>query len=149
MEESLGSHATVESKDENQRISKLREELKKFQVEQEKLLTQSEEKDSELQNYKQKIAMLQEDLANKESAHSVLEERYKTYVEKAKSVIKALDPKQFNILPSELQILRNQNLEKQKTIDDLSRFLEKQKLIREMEEKLMLSAFYNFGLTCQ
>jgi len=47
-----------------------------------------------------------------------LEERYKRYIEKAKSVINSLDPKP-NSGSAEVAVLRNQLLEKHKIIEDL------------------------------
>jgi hypothetical protein len=66
----------------------------------------------------QKAATLQETLRRKESEFQALEERYKKYIEKAKSVIKTLDPKQ-NPGSAEVAVLRSQLLEKHKIIEDL------------------------------
>jgi protein HOOK3 len=66
----------------------------------------------------QKAETLQETLGRKEVEFQALEERYKKYIEKAKSVIKSLDPKQ-NSGSAEAAVLRNQLLEKHKLIEDL------------------------------
>merc|ERR1711981_1516352 len=59
-----------------------------------------------------------------------MEERYKKCIEKAKSVIKTLDPKQNpNAAPETLE---------QET--------EKARAVREMEERLISSAFYNLSM---
>jgi len=78
-----------------------------------------------------------------------MEERYKKYIEKAKSVIKTLDPKHNPAAAPEINILRAQLSEKDKVIDELERESEKSKAVREMEEKLMASAFYDMGLKLQ
>jgi len=61
---------------------------------------------------------LQETLGQKEAKLQELEGRYKKYIEKAKSVINSLDPKQ-NSGSAELAVLRSQLLEKHKIIEDL------------------------------
>lgn len=61
---------------------------------------------------------MQETLGRKETELQALEERYKKYIEKAKSVIKSLDPKQ-NSGSAEVAVLRSQLLEKHKIIEDL------------------------------
>jgi protein HOOK3 len=66
----------------------------------------------------QKAAALQETLRRKEAEFQAQEERYKKYIEKAKSVIKTLDPKQ-NTGSAEVAVLRSQLLEKHKIIEDL------------------------------
>ena len=57
-----------------------------------------------------------------------MEERYKKYIEKAKSVIKTLDPKHNPAAAPEINILRAQLSEKDKVIDELERESEKSKV---------------------
>lgn len=61
---------------------------------------------------------MQEALRRKEAELHALEERYKKCIEKAKSVVKTLEPKQ-NPVSAELAILRSELLEKYKIIEDL------------------------------
>jgi len=61
---------------------------------------------------------LQETLRRKEAEFQVLEGRYKKYIEKAKSVINSLDPKQ-NSGTTEVAVLRDQLIEKHKIIEVL------------------------------
>lgn len=61
---------------------------------------------------------MEETLRRKDAEFQALEERYKKYIEKAKSVIKTLDPKQ-NPGSAEAAVLRSQLLEKHKIIEDL------------------------------
>lgn len=145
-----------ESKSEQQKFQKLQDELRLLQLECERLSVHNEERESSLQSQKQKVLSLQEGLSRKECELASLEERYKRYVEKAKSVIKMLDPKQqlpqqhgSNAQsPSEMRNRQDGSAgdKRNKTIEDVERNC-KDMIIREMEEKLMISAFYHYGLT--
>ena len=57
-----------------------------------------------------------------------MEERYKKYIEKAKSVIKTLDPKQTPNAAPEVNLLRSQLAEKDRVIDELEKESEKSKV---------------------
>lgn len=131
-----------------QKIENLQEELKKLTVEREQFIVQIEERDNSLQTQKQKVFGLQENLSRKELECNALDERYRKYIDKAKSVIRSLDPKQSNSSPSEIAQLRSQLMEKRKIIEDMERSRKEAKLLREMEEKMMTSAFYNLGFIC-
>jgi len=93
-----------------------------------------------------KIVHLSETLQKKEAEMAGMEERYKKYIEKAKSVIKTLDPKQNPNAAPEVSALKAQLTEKDKVIDELEKETEKAKAIREMEERLMASAFYDLSM---
>jgi len=93
-----------------------------------------------------KIGTLSETLQKKEAEMAGMEERYKKYIEKAKSVIKTLDPKQNPNAAPEVSALKAQLTEKDKVIDELEKETEKAKAIREMEERLMASAFYDLSM---
>ncbi|CAH3152847.1 unnamed protein product [Porites lobata] len=90
----------------------------------------------------EKVNELQELLNKKDQEMKVMEDRYKKYLEKAKSVIKTLDPKQNQGSQPEIQLLKNQVQEKDKIIEHLERDHEKMKITREREEKLIVSAWY-------
>ncbi|XP_058793882.1 protein Hook homolog 3-like [Phymastichus coffea] len=143
--EDIKGTQSSESKTEQTKLHNLQEELRRLQAECERLSMHNEERESSLQMQKQKAVSLQENLSRKETELASLEDRYKKYVEKAKSVIKMLDPKQqhsTNASPAELA-------DKRKNIEDVERSCKEAKIIREMEEKLMLTAFYNYGMTRQ
>uniref|UniRef100_A0A2K5C7U6 Hook microtubule tethering protein 3 n=1 Tax=Aotus nancymaae TaxID=37293 RepID=A0A2K5C7U6_AOTNA len=72
-----------------------------------------------------------------------MEERYKKYLEKAKSVIRTLDPKQNQGAAPEIQALKNQLQERDRLFHSLEKEYEKTKSQREMEEKYIVSAWYN------
>ncbi|KAM4747746.1 protein Hook homolog 2 [Rhinophrynus dorsalis] len=100
-------------------------------------------------NMSRKVDELQQILRQKEEDMRAMEERYKRYVEKARTVIKTLDPKQQNYIPPEIQALKNQLQEKETRIRHLENDFEKTKSQRDQEEKLIISAWYNMGMTLQ
>ncbi|XP_011869645.1 PREDICTED: protein Hook homolog [Vollenhovia emeryi] len=154
LEEAMGIQVVgaSDSKSDNvglsQKMSQLQDELRKAQADRERLALQLEEREGTLQTQKQKAFALQEKLSRKEYENAALEERYKKYIEKAKSVIKSLDPKQSSSTPSEVVVLRNQLVEQRKVIEDMERSMKESRLLREMEDKLMVTAFYRLGLNC-
>uniref|UniRef100_A0A4W6EZE9 Hook microtubule tethering protein 2 n=1 Tax=Lates calcarifer TaxID=8187 RepID=A0A4W6EZE9_LATCA len=98
-------------------------------------------------NMAKKIDELQEILRKKDEDMKQMEERYKRYVEKARTVIKTLDPKQqpLTVTP-DIQALKNQLTEKERKIHHLEHDYEKSKARHEQEEKLIISAWYNMGM---
>ncbi|XP_063787256.1 protein Hook homolog 2 isoform X1 [Pseudophryne corroboree] len=98
-------------------------------------------------NMSRKVDELQQILRQKEADMQAMEERYKRYVDKARTVIKTLDPKQQNYIPPEIQALKNQLQEKDTRIRHLENDFEKTKSQREQEEKLIISAWYNMGMS--
>ncbi|XP_038572261.1 protein Hook homolog 1 isoform X3 [Micropterus salmoides] len=86
-------------------------------------------------------------LKKKDDDMRAMEERYKMYLEKARNVIRALDPK-LNPATAEIQALRNQLADREKQILNLERQCEQARL-REYEEKLIVTAWYNKSLNFQ
>ncbi|KAL1022535.1 hypothetical protein UPYG_G00028990 [Umbra pygmaea] len=86
-------------------------------------------------------------LKKKDDDMRAMEERYKMYLEKARNVIRALDPK-MNPATAEIQALKNQLTDRDKRILSLERECEQAKL-REHEEKLIVTAWYNKSLSFQ
>jgi protein HOOK3 len=85
-----------------------------------------------------------ETLNRKESEMQAMEERYKRYIEKAKMVLKTLDPKNNTTAVSpEMAALQNQLREKDRLIERLEMETERHKAIRETEDQLVTTAFYN------
>ena len=68
-------------------------------------------------------------MAKKDIEMQGMEERYKKYIEKAKSVIKTLDPKQNPNAAPEMSALKAQINEKDKVIDELEKETEKAKVV--------------------
>ncbi|XP_061556293.1 protein Hook homolog 2 [Phycodurus eques] len=94
-----------------------------------------------------KIDELQEILRKKDEDMKQMEERYKRYVEKARTVVKTLDPKQqpLTVAP-DIQALKNQLTERERKIHHLERDYEKSRSRHDQEEKLIISAWYNMGM---
>ncbi|XP_015275160.1 PREDICTED: protein Hook homolog 1 [Gekko japonicus] len=89
----------------------------------------------------QKIEELEAALRKKDEDMKSMEERYKMYLEKARSVIRTLDPK-LNPASAEIMLLRKQLTEKDKKVEALEGECKLAK-IRDHEEKLIVSAWYN------
>uniref|UniRef100_A0A8C7R321 Hook microtubule tethering protein 2 n=1 Tax=Oncorhynchus mykiss TaxID=8022 RepID=A0A8C7R321_ONCMY len=97
-------------------------------------------------NMAKKIDELQEILKKKDEDMKLMEERYKRYVEKARTVIKTLDPKQPPLTVSpDVQALKNQLTERDRKIQHLEHDYEKSRSRHEQEEKLIISAWYNMA----
>ncbi|XP_059197062.1 protein Hook homolog 1 [Centropristis striata] len=94
-----------------------------------------------------KLDELMAALKKKDDDMRAMEERYKMYLEKARNVIRALDPK-LNPATAEIQSLRNQLADRDKQVLNLERQCEQAKL-REYEEKLIVTAWYNKSLNFQ
>ncbi|XP_042249082.1 protein Hook homolog 2 isoform X2 [Thunnus albacares] len=98
-------------------------------------------------NMAKKIDELQEILRKKDEDMKQMEERYKRYVEKARTVIKTLDPKQQPVtVTPDVQALRNQLTEKERKIQHLEHDYEKSRARHDQEEKLIITAWYNMGM---
>uniref|UniRef100_A0A4W6DG69 Protein Hook homolog 3 n=1 Tax=Lates calcarifer TaxID=8187 RepID=A0A4W6DG69_LATCA len=97
----------------------------------------------------QRVEELEEALKKKDEDMKQMEERYKKYLEKAKSVIRTLDPKQNQGSGPEVQALKNQLQEKERMLHSLEKEMDKTKTQRDYEEKLIVSAWYNMGMSLQ
>ncbi|XP_045709403.1 protein Hook homolog 2 isoform X4 [Phyllostomus hastatus] len=98
-----------------------------------------------------RIEELQDSLQKKDEDLRAMEERYRRYVDKARTVIQTLEPKQRpprGALP-ELHNLRTQLREREVRIRHLEMDFEKSRSQREQEEKLLISAWYNMGMALQ
>ncbi|XP_070564439.1 protein Hook homolog 3-like isoform X3 [Ptychodera flava] len=120
--------------------------LQEADVEIQKKMSYIDELESRVVKSSDQVTALQEMLSKKEEDMRAMEERYKKYLDKAKSVIRTLDPKQNPGAAPEVQALRNQLSEKHKLIEHLENDREKTKSVRETEEKLIVSAWYNLGM---
>jgi len=105
-----------------------------------------EELELKLSDATKKITQLSETIHKKDVEMQGMEERYKKYIEKAKSVIKTLDPKQNPNAAPETMALRSQLSEKDRLLETLEQETEKARAVREMEERLISSAFYNLSM---
>ncbi|KAF3829398.1 hypothetical protein GH733_003662 [Mirounga leonina] len=98
-----------------------------------------------------RIEELQHSLQKKDADLRAMEERYRRYVDKARTVIQTLEPKQrpSGGAPPELHTLRTQLRERDIRIRHLEMDFEKSRSQREQEEKLLISAWYNMGMALQ
>ncbi|XP_071148505.1 protein Hook homolog 3-like isoform X3 [Mytilus edulis] len=127
---------------------KLNEQIQKTQEKDNqltKIKTVQEEQESKLSANSDKIQELQDQLHKKEDEIKLMEAKYKKYLDKARCVLKSLDPKQNVDTGPEVQALRNQLSEKEKYIEHMEEENKKSRLIREEEEKYMVASWYNLG----
>lgn len=98
-----------------------------------------------------RIEELQDSLQKKDADLRAMEERYRRYVDKARTVIQTLEPKQRPPAgaPPELHTLRTQLQEQDIRIRHLEMDYETSRSQREQEEKLLISAWYNMGVALQ
>ncbi|KAK7797164.1 hypothetical protein U0070_020303 [Myodes glareolus] len=102
-------------------------------------------------NTARRIEELQDSLQKKDADLQAMEERYRRYVDKARTVIQTLEPKQrppTGVSP-ELQTLRKQLWERNMRIRHLEMDYEKSRSQREQEEKLLISAWYSMGMALE
>ncbi|UJR36076.1 hypothetical protein I4U23_028812 [Adineta vaga] len=89
-------------------------------------------------------------IVTKTSEINAMEERYVQYLEKAKMILRQMDPRNTNSIGNqELQLLRKQVDEKDRRLKELDKEYEKMKAIKEDQEKLLISAWYSLGSTFQ
>uniref|UniRef100_A0A673I9R0 Protein Hook homolog 3 n=1 Tax=Sinocyclocheilus rhinocerous TaxID=307959 RepID=A0A673I9R0_9TELE len=91
----------------------------------------------------QRIEELEDALKKKDEDMKQMEERYKKYLEKAKSVIRTLDPKQNQGSAPEVQALKTQVHERERMLISLQKEYDKLSSQKDQEEKLIVSAWYN------
>nr|XP_061790658.1 protein Hook homolog 1-like [Nerophis lumbriciformis] len=127
---------------EKERIIVERDSLK--EIHEELRCTQAQQHQLSQADY---IFMLLAALKKKDDDMRAMEERYKMYLEKARNVIRALDPK-LNPATAEIQALRNQVADRDEQILNLEHQCEQARL-REYEEKLIVSAWCNKSLNFQ
>lgn len=140
------SKLITENQDLRRKLQQHKEKLQESETELQRKRAHIDDIEPQLSEKGDKVAMLQEVLQKKDEEMRTMEERYRKYLEKAKSVIRTLDPKHNTASSSEVQILRNQLQEKTKIIEHLEMEREKSKATRDLEEKLIVSAWYNLGV---
>ncbi|GAB6028871.1 Protein Hook 3, variant 3 [Chamberlinius hualienensis] len=141
LEELHSSQSAVSNQEGAEMRQKLNSSLtriKELEMEISKKAQQNEQQDKRLSSLNSKFQQLQEDCIKKDDEIRAMEERYKKYLVKAKSAMRTLDPNVVN-LTTQLQ-------EKDKFIENLEKESKESQAMREMEEKVMLTAFYNLGM---
>lgn len=102
-------------------------------------------------NTARRIEELQDSLQKKDADLRAMEERYRRYVDKARTVIQTLEPKQrppTGVSP-EFHTLRSQLWERNMRIRQLEMDYEKSRSQQEQEEKLLISAWYSMGMALE
>lgn len=103
-------------------------------------------------NTARRIEELQDSLQKKDADLRAMEERYRRYVDKARTVIQTLEPKQrppTGVSP-EFHTLRSQLWERNMRIRQLEQMdYEKSRSRQEQEEKLLISAWYSMGMALE
>lgn len=102
-------------------------------------------------NTARRIEELQDSLQKKDADLRAMEERYRRYVDKARTVIQTLEPKQrppTGVSP-EFHTLRSQLWERNMRIRQLEMDYEKSRSRQEQEEKLLISAWYSMGMALE
>ncbi|KAM3840600.1 protein Hook homolog 1 [Vipera latastei] len=140
-----------ESKSERERSSELKQKIAAHMEKLNEVHDELQKKEAlladlqpDLNQNAQKIEELEAALHKKDEDMKSMEERYKMYLEKARIVIKTLDPK-LKPASAEIMLLRKQLAEKDKRIETLEGQC-KSARIQEHEEKLIVSAWYNQSL---
>ncbi|XP_063154101.1 protein Hook homolog 1 [Candoia aspera] len=140
-----------ESKKEGERSSELKQKIAAHMEKLSEVHDELQKKEALLADFQpdlnqnaQKIEELEAALHKKDEDMKSMEERYKMYLEKARIVIKTLDPK-LNPASAEIMLLRKQLAEKDKRIETLEGQCKLAKL-QDHEEKLIVSAWYNKSL---
>ncbi|KAK2189347.1 hypothetical protein NP493_109g07060 [Ridgeia piscesae] len=144
---------TSKAIDLEKQLAELQTETSRVQTELDMKMSQLEEKTSQGADLSNKVTVLKksvkelkDSLERKDDEMRAMEERYRRYLEKAKNVIKNLDPAKLNASASpDVFALRNQLQEKTQLIGSLEKDRETLKRIREQEEKLVVTAWYNLG----
>ncbi|KAK2718267.1 protein Hook homolog 3-like isoform X2 [Artemia franciscana] len=96
--------------------------------------------------YERRRITLEDALTRKDIEMQNMEERYKKYVEKAKEVVKKLDPKNNPNAGPEMGTLMSRLAEKDQLIANLEKELQRYKDIRMVEDQLMSTAYHNLAM---
>ncbi|XP_070195430.1 protein Hook homolog 3-like isoform X2 [Littorina saxatilis] len=107
---------------------------------------QLDEVKTELSTNTDKMTALQDTLARKDEEMRAMEERYRRYLDKAKTVIQSLDVNHSVETSPELVSLRHQLHEKDQYINHLEKDRDKIKSVHDEEERLIVTAWYNLGM---
>lgn len=91
-----------------------------------------------------KLGQLEAALVAREAELLAADVRYKKCVEKAKEVIKTLDPKMAN----EAYLLESSGSHRE-TVDEQQRWAQQRSGMSATEERLIASAFYRLSMNCQ
>ncbi|KAK2168518.1 hypothetical protein LSH36_16g06021 [Paralvinella palmiformis] len=129
-----------------QTVTQLRAKIESLDLELNKKNRTIEELEIKLGDKKQTAKQLSVQLNIKEDEMKEMEERYRKYLDKARSVIKLLEQPQNSPSQVDITTLKSQLHEKDRLIEHLEKDHDKTKAIRDQEERLIVSAWYNLGM---
>ncbi|XP_067947816.1 protein Hook homolog 3-like isoform X2 [Watersipora subatra] len=137
------------SKELKKRLAELTQKVRTLESEVAKKRQHIETADSRIGEFTQLVKEKDDKLQQRENEMKEMEEKYKKYLEKAKSVIAKMETPTSTdpSMSPQLEALRGQLLEKERLVAQIQQDSDRQKSIREREEKLMVSAWYNMGMT--
>jgi len=152
LQKQLEDHASAD--DENAALRrKVKEHLLKAQQTNEELQRKKkyiETIEAQIVQDEKIVNELKEQLQQKDKDMKLMEERYKSYLEKAKKVIRTLDPnKNPQSLAPQVAKLKTELAEKEKYIKQLEKDHSKTSQARDQEEKLIVNAWYTMGMQLQ
>ncbi|XP_064355265.1 protein Hook homolog 2 isoform X3 [Dromaius novaehollandiae] len=147
----LGAQGDPEDASElRQKLEEHLEKLHEAQAELQRRKEELEELEPPADSTTRRIEELQLSLRRKDEAMRAMEGRYRRYVERARAVMKTLEPKPPGAaVPPAVRALRNQLQEREAQIQHLESDYEKLRAQREQEERLVITAWYNMGLALQ
>ncbi|BET01942.1 Polyadenylate-Hypothetical protein protein 2-A [Nesidiocoris tenuis] len=119
-------------------------DLQQLRREKMKLARELEDKEMSLSEAKQMMNVMTEKLTAKENELVEAEEKLKRYLEKARSVAKAIEPT-LDVGSMDASLLRTQLVDSQKSLKEKEKELEETKKIMELESKLMTTAWHDLG----
>ncbi|KAK4004896.1 protein Hook homolog 3 [Daphnia magna] len=144
------SSSGAESQSDTKDVAALKIRIKSLEREVQQKKLEVEKMEHRLTEQMERTKGAQETLNRKENEMQAMEERYKRYIEKAKMVLKTLDPKNNPSAASpEMAALQAQLREKDRLIERLEIETERHKALRETEDQLVTTAFYNLGMQLQ
>lgn len=141
--------STREDAELRQKVSSSLEKIREVELDLRNKNSQIEQQEKLLTSNSEKIRELQETINKKDDEILKMDTLYKKYLEKAKSVCRQMDPKQTPLSAPDILALKNQLQEKDKFIQNLEKESKESKAMREMEEKLITTAFHNLGMRLQ
>merc|ERR1712136_239751 len=141
------SPVSSDSHDSRQNVSSLRIRIKGLEREVYQKKLEMDKLETRLVEQMDLLQRTKDSLRQKEVEMAGMEERYKKHIEKAKIVLQSLNTHHSNT--PEVAALISQLKEKDKLIERLERETEHHKALRETEDHLVTTAFYNLGMQLQ
>ncbi|XP_057300171.1 protein Hook homolog 3-like [Hydractinia symbiolongicarpus] len=138
---------SVEEKETQKKLQQHLDALKQSNVELSKKKQHIDELENQTSANSNEISLLRDQLMKKDEQMKEMEDRYKKYLDKAKTVIKTINPTLDSAVNDhQVKDLKSRLQEKEKLIEHLERDHERMKQTKEREEKLIISAWYELSM---